>query len=371
VIAVTFFANFGARTKRVEVLSLGAVAELARTTSAPAKAALPWWKLARFGNRATPSGSFRHDRNVLCVTGVEGDYDGEDVGFDEALERLAKAGLQGLVYTSPSHCSARPRWRVLCPTSRELPPGARFGLVGRLNGVLGGVLGAESWTLSQSYYYGAVGNNPDHRVEVVDGEFIDRLDELDLIAIGKPASKAGAGYSNGSCAPVDEPALLEQIRIGEVYHPAAMRLLGSWALRGVPLLEARARLLSAFDRVSARDRDDRWRARRASVPVMISYVYPKEADRCVAEEQAAYAGLPEAVRQRIGEGVHGEERQREMARLAGVLVPRVGPYGALDILLCWNAGRCRPPLPAAAVLGVVEWIATREIERRGGANAKY
>jgi hypothetical protein len=366
VIAVTFFADFAAREKRQETLSLGELAELARTTTAAAKEDLPWWKLARFGNWATPRGSLRHDRNVICISGVEGDYDGGIVGLDEAVERLAKEGLQGLVYTTPSHSPARPRWRVLCPSSRELPPADRFRLVSRLNGVLGGVLGVESWALSQSYYYGAVGGNPDHRVEVIDGEFIDRLDELELIAIGRPATKAGAGYSTTTCAPIDEQALLEQIRTGESYHPAAMRLIGSWALHGVPLLDAKVRLVEAFDRVDPRDRDDRWRARRASIPAMLLYVYPKEAEKRADEEQAVYAKLPEDLRRLIAEGVAGELRKPEVARLAGLLVRRLGPYGALDLMLCWNSVRCRPPLPTAEIFTVIDWIAGRELGRPWG-----
>ena len=35
-------------------------------------------------------------------------------------------------------------------------------MVARLNGVLGGILSAESFTLSQSYYYGSINHNPAH-----------------------------------------------------------------------------------------------------------------------------------------------------------------------------------------------------------------
>jgi hypothetical protein len=82
---------------------------------------------------------------------------------------------------------------------------------------------------ANTYYYGSLGENPDHQVEVVNSEFIGRLDELDLI--GKPATKAGNGHP-GALGPVDEPVLLEQIRTGGSYHPAAMRLIGGWALHG-------------------------------------------------------------------------------------------------------------------------------------------
>jgi hypothetical protein len=97
-LAVTVFADFAAPEQRLEVLSLAALAELARTTTARAKEDLPWLKLARFRSGATPRGSLRHDRNVICITGVEGDYDGGVVAFDEGggavgEGRVAGAGL--------------------------------------------------------------------------------------------------------------------------------------------------------------------------------------------------------------------------------------------------------------------------------------
>jgi hypothetical protein len=158
---------------------------------------LPWIKLARFGDVKSDKKSLRHDGNVTAITGVEADYDGEVISFDEAVEVAEKARLLAIVYTSPSHTDAAPRWRVLCPTSGELPPDQRRFLMARLNGLYRGIFAAESWALSQSYFYGSVDNNPDHRVEIVDGEFIDLLDELDLIAIAKPAAKKATTGGNG------------------------------------------------------------------------------------------------------------------------------------------------------------------------------
>src|SRR5690606_13315370 len=44
---------------------------------------------------------------------------------------------------------------------------------------------------------------------------------------------------------------------------------------------------------------------------------------------------------------------------------RVDPYVALELALCWNATRCRPPLPEAEVLRTVDSIARAEARRRG------
>jgi hypothetical protein len=153
---VTFFDDGFARSLRGEDMTLAALHELIGNTTAPSKDKLPLLKLARFGSVRSASGSLRHDANVISVSGVEGDYDGEEMAPDEALKRLETVGLACLLYTSPSHTPAKPRWRILLPFSRELPPGRRSKMVDRANGVLGGVLARESWSLSQAFYFGRV-----------------------------------------------------------------------------------------------------------------------------------------------------------------------------------------------------------------------
>jgi len=56
-----------------------------------------------------------------------------------------------------------------------------------------------------------------------------------------------------------------------------VRLLGRWALQGVPMLEARQRLLDAFDAVFPPNRDDRWHARRDDIDRCVAHIYVKEA----------------------------------------------------------------------------------------------
>jgi hypothetical protein len=149
-------------------------------------------KAARFGNIPNPSsrsGSLRWDGNVLRLSGIIADYDGEAMTPEEAAERLDKAGVSALVYTSPSHRlnGHGPRWRVVCPFAEELPPDRHYQMMARLKGLLGGVLSVESFALSQSYYFGAVSGNPAHEALIVDGTAtIDRCDELDESAVGKP-----------------------------------------------------------------------------------------------------------------------------------------------------------------------------------------
>ena len=103
----------------------------------------------------------------MAISGVEADYDGEQMTLDMARDLLEKQGIASIIYTSPSHRAEAPRWRVLCPFREEMPGQCRNHQLGRLNGLFRDVFSNESWTLSQSYYFGSVNRNRLHRVEVV------------------------------------------------------------------------------------------------------------------------------------------------------------------------------------------------------------
>jgi hypothetical protein len=181
-IYVSKFKNAFATTNDPFEATLEELAEIIRTTGAASKSQLPWLKLAVFGGQKTDKGSLRHDANILEITGIELDYDGEQMAFDDIIGQLTALGLASLVYTSPSHTPGTPRWRILCPTSASLPPHQRKLLVARLNGRLGGILEGhpESFVLSQCYYYGRALDNlrADHKVEVLHGDFIDLREDL-------------------------------------------------------------------------------------------------------------------------------------------------------------------------------------------------
>jgi hypothetical protein len=78
--AVTFFTDALAAERRQELHSLSSLAHLIKATNAAQKAALPWLKLARFGDLRSAKGSLRHDANVQAITGIEADYDGSYAG---------------------------------------------------------------------------------------------------------------------------------------------------------------------------------------------------------------------------------------------------------------------------------------------------
>lgn len=141
----------------------------------PSKAACPLIKLATFGDKRTGKGALRHDANVLDVWGIEGDYDGGLVSVEQAAEMLRKQDIEALIYTSPSHTEARPRWRVLAPLSQAYPVTDRARMVAMLNAALGGILASESFVSSQTFYFGKV-KGADYRTCWVQGQAIDTLD---------------------------------------------------------------------------------------------------------------------------------------------------------------------------------------------------
>lgn len=183
---VTLFPDHKAQSKGELATTLRALCARIRDTRAASKGALPWLKLAEFGNDRTDKGSLRHDANMLAITGVEGDYDGQQLTMDRARRILMARRVAAVLYTSPSHRPEAPRWRILCPTSRAMPPEDRTRLLERMNGMFVGALSPESWTLSQSYYYGAIHGAEHHEVITVEGRCIDAADDLDADALGKP-----------------------------------------------------------------------------------------------------------------------------------------------------------------------------------------
>jgi hypothetical protein len=188
-VPVTFFDDRFAAVKYEDRLTLPDLADEIRRLTDTSKKKLPWLKLALFGNVPSDKNCLRTNANTLLITGVEVDYDGGATTFDQAVERLAAAGLRALIYTSASYQKGvKEKWRVLCPTAHPRHPDDRRGLVAALNGVLGGGIDPASFNLSIAFYYGSVKSNPAHRVEVLDGDFIDNRGDLVAGAIDKPAA---------------------------------------------------------------------------------------------------------------------------------------------------------------------------------------
>jgi len=292
-LAVTFFTDAAARTKREELYSLRSLATRINAITAARKTGLPWLKLARFGQLRTDKGSLRHDANVITISGIEADYDGGAMTVDEACELLNQQGLAAVVYTSPSHTEDAPRWRVLCPLSEEMAPDRREKMVGRLNGLFHGIFSGESFTLSQSFYYGSVNHNPSHRVKLIEGLAIDLNDDLDEGWTGRPATKPTGNGKVQRAGPLDADALLQDIMEGTNYHQAAVRLAGYFARHGMAFMEARQCLIDAMEAVPATERGRRWWQRRDDLDRVLEDIYGKEARKRDAQVRRSEVEAPD------------------------------------------------------------------------------
>jgi hypothetical protein len=198
-ITVSFLPTLTSTIVQEEIITLGDLAQRISETSAEDMNGLPLLKLGRFGTVRTEKGSLRSNDNFIAISGVEGDYDDGLIAISTAVATLKHAGLCGIIYTTRRHEDARPRWRVLCPLSKEYPPAERERFLNRLNGVFGGVFAPESWVLSQCYFYGAWKNNPAHHVYLIvaGGCYLDQADHLDAGAIGKPGGGKPKPAGNG------------------------------------------------------------------------------------------------------------------------------------------------------------------------------
>lgn len=189
-----------------------------------AKMACPLIKLATFGNQCTEKGSLRHDANMLEVTGIEGDYDAEEISIQDARIRLEDHRIRAILYPSFSSTPEKPRWRVLAPLSKPAALSERIRFAEALNGVLGGILAPETAVLSQSYFYGwPPGVEPQVLVtfdDPEDGVCLDDLDHLDELR--QPFS--GKVAVDGTIRKTSD--YLAELLDGEDVHGNALRVVG-------------------------------------------------------------------------------------------------------------------------------------------------
>ena len=156
------------------------------------KLACPLVKLATFGDIRSDKGSLRHEANMLSISGIEGDYDGEIISPDDARDMLALSGIESVIYTSPSHTLKAPRWRVLAPLAADTSLTQRRELVGRLNAALGGILAPESFTNALTFFAGRV-LGAEYVCHLIHGATIDTLTYITPVYPVKAAPMPAVG----------------------------------------------------------------------------------------------------------------------------------------------------------------------------------
>lgn len=207
------------------------------------KSSMPLIKLAKFGDKKTDSNSLRHDSNVEEVYGLEGDYDGEEISIEEARDRLKRHGITAALYTSPSHTPEKPRWRVLAPFTSAKEPEERFQLMGMLNAALGGILARESFTLSQTFFFGSASTN--YIAVDIAGENIDVMDgRWDPQFPSKSVSTAA-----GSIVPRTDRIsdCIKEIYQNKSYYEPALRLTAMYFNSGMSRTDAIATVKSIME----------------------------------------------------------------------------------------------------------------------------
>lgn len=174
--ALTIFASDTHTRGRVAHLPWKELCEWFMTTPVfSSKKACPLVKVGTFAGDSRARGS-----KLISVDALLGDYDGEKVTPQGAFDLLRENGVSGLVYTSASHTTEKPRWRVVVPLSRSVDETQYHRLMSLLNGLMGGVLAPESWHWARCYYAGRV-EGAEYWDGALDGECIDVLDGTGLL----------------------------------------------------------------------------------------------------------------------------------------------------------------------------------------------
>lgn len=202
--------------------------------------------MAQYGDQLSNKGCIRHADNVLRVFGAEIDYDGELMSMEMAAQKLQAASIRAALYTSPSHQTAKPRWRVLLPLSEPGLASSRRLFAARANQVLGGIATKESFALSQSFYIGKVKGSPYEAIQTT-GRCIDQAVDIE------PLFPRETGAANGQYYTDDE--LWHRFKNGTGRYEAMLKLSTRMALKGIDADDMESKFLAEFEGTNSRNAD--------------------------------------------------------------------------------------------------------------------
>jgi hypothetical protein len=278
-VPVAIFDDLSGKTLTMVDMNVEELHDMANHTRATRKEDLPLFIAGKFGTLRTAKGSLRSDDNLIVRTGWAVDYDGEVMSLDDAKARCNATGVACFGYASPSHRTNAPRWRIAGPLSREITAAEYPRMIARINGVLGGVLAAESFKITQAMFIGRI-DGVDFDSFVLDHEEgLDEVEELDRRAIPLPGQTRRGKPKGGKpdLKDLDEDELEEEIKSSRSPFHASGRLLFMWALQGIPKDDAQADLEAIFDAIKPGDRGPKWKAHRAAIPQWVDRIYARAA----------------------------------------------------------------------------------------------
>lgn len=122
---LTDFPDKGARTKIETDVTFEALCEsIINAPPVAYKEDLRWLKLGAYGDHIDnpETGCLRTNANLRAVSGIEVDYDLEEMTLDEAADLFRSRSIKAFLYTTATHAPDKPRWRVLLPLAQEHPP---------------------------------------------------------------------------------------------------------------------------------------------------------------------------------------------------------------------------------------------------------
>lgn len=187
---------------------------------------MPLLRFARFGSKTTEKGSLRHDQNILEATGLELDYDTEELAYEAAVKLLRTSGIESYVHTSPSWTLDTPRWRVLAPFSTPVSVDIRLhrlGCVGLTEHILGVKFNSDTTKITQSYFFGQI-ENGGYQACYIPGIPIDQhLDLPFFIQVAKDVDREV----------MDQEQKIKDLVTGENITESAMSLIGKQVQAGM------------------------------------------------------------------------------------------------------------------------------------------
>jgi hypothetical protein len=249
----------------------------------PQKEMAPLASLCTYGDHVKTDGeSRRNSENVIAVYGIEVDYDGEVISYEDGVKKLQDAGLHSVVCTTASHTAHTPRWRVFLPFAAPGTLADREAALERVNGLFEARIAQESFSVSQAFYIGPAGD-AEYLCRATTGQTIDQATQLPRVP------KKHRKRPTGQITPETEEDWIEDIQSGVGIHPA----LASLAMKGWSVERLRHLCAQSNARETRPKRYARMMREGGEIDKAVESAARKKADQKQAEHERLLKALSE------------------------------------------------------------------------------